>query len=284
MPAFENYTDTVLNWTAGTQATDSKYIMSNADWGADANGVGTVPIGGWISEEKFEVLKWKQQFRLSLNDMMKGDASTTGAVTFNEKKFDVMKTGFFHDIQRRIMIGFEEEIIGGLTTGWLTTTDGSSATTMNVDVQPPPRRHGGIYKVRNRTRHSLHRPAAPEEKARRLLQRLVGFQRYARYIRDGFVTHRGASGRVYQIFPGQTHMRVWFKGQRVEDLCLCIEDYSIPPTDSVVMRLLMLEHSEAEFREQANISRVRTKTDQQIIDESIESIRAMAGQARALAG
>ena len=143
---------------------------------------------------------------------------------------------------------------------WITTDIGTSGstTTFNAVITPPPRRIGGIYKIKSRKRQFLRAGAPNEEKARRLLQRLIGFQRFARYIRDGFVTYRGKSGKVYQIFPGMAHMRVWMNGQRVEDLCLCIRDYDIPPTDSIVMRLLMLEHSEEEFRAQANVHRIRT--------------------------
>lgn len=278
---FNNYTDAaILNWTAGTEATDSKYIVTSADWSDSvATGAGTSPImGSWLNEEKVRVIKWNQKF--TFNEMA-SDATTFSAATFNEKKFKKIKTGFLDDLQRRITVGFEEEIISGV--GWGVNTTIGASTTFNVEVQPPPRRHGGIYHMKGRKRRGLWKDAQPnEEKARRLLQRIIGFQRYARYIRDGFVNYQGKSGRVYQIFPGTTHMPVWFKGKMVEKLCLCIQDYKVPPTDSVVMRLLMLEHSEAEFRAQANIHKAG-KMDQQIIDESIEAIHAMADRARGLA-
>lgn len=122
-----------------------------------------------------------------------------------------------------------------------------------LEPEPAPRRIGGIYHTDRRRRQSL-RPCAPnEERARQLLQRLVGFRRFARYIRDGFLAHQGKSGKVYQIFPGYTHMKVWVKGRHVESLCLYIKDGDVPPTDDVVMRLLMLEHSEEGFRRQANV-------------------------------
>lgn len=264
-----SYTNTILTWNDASTCSPKCLNIGNATVQTDAS---LIPIiGGWPSTEKTTFLKLQQKFSLSESDV------TTGGEVFSGNRnmdwYTRHKETFLQEI--------EQQIMGNWT---IDTICGTSGTTVNIDVPPPPRRHGGIYNVRGRKRDSLHRPQANEQKARRLLQRLIGFQRYARYIRDGFVSYRGTSGRVYQIFPGQTHMRVWFKGQRVEDLCLCIKDYSIPPTDSVVMRLLMLEHSEAEFREQANISRAATKTDQEIIDESIASIRAMPGQVRALAG
>jgi hypothetical protein len=259
--------NTVLTWN-GTSTSSTNYLWPD-DAGAGTDATSIPVMGNWLSADGARVVKWQQMYSVT------GLATDHGCFSDNRRAESYAReTGQFIQALQEQMI--ENWIIN--------TTAEVSGTTFNVDIPPQVRRHGGIYNVRNRKRHSLHRPQANEERARRLLQRLIGFRRYARYIRDGFISHRGASGRVYQIFPGDIHMRVWFKGQRVENLCLCIEDHSLPPTDSVVMRLLMLEHSEAEFREQANISRAATKTDQQIIDESIASIRAMTGQVRALAG
>jgi hypothetical protein len=38
-----------------------------------------------------------------------------------------------------------------------------------------------------------------------------------------------------------------------EDLCVCVRDFEVPPTDSVVVRMLMIEHSEEQFRSQCNV-------------------------------
>jgi hypothetical protein len=107
-----------------------------------------------------------------------------------------------------------------------------------------------------RQRRSLSPCSVSEDKARRLLLRFVGWRRFARYMRDGFISIRGRSGKVYQIFPGSDHTSVWEptrEGYRnIEDLCVCIQDPHIPPTDSVVVRMLMIEYNEDEFRAQCN--------------------------------
>ena len=253
----QGLTNTVLTWNGTTTSSTSYTWPEDSGAGTDAT---SIPVmGNWLSADGARVVKWQQMYSVT-------DAATD--------------LSFFSSNQRarsyaQQMGRFVQTLQEQMIENWIIdTTVEASGSTFNVDIPPSPRRHGGIYNVRGRKRQGLHKPRPNEARARHLLQRLIGFQRYARYIRDGFISHRGASGRVYQIFPGDSHMRVWFKGQRVEDLCLCIEDHSLPPTDSVVMRLLMLEHSEIEFREKANISK---KTGEQIIAESLASIRALAG-------
>lgn len=116
-----------------------------------------------------------------------------------------------------------------------------------------PKRIGGIYVIERRRRNALEHVKGSEAKARQLLLRLIGPARFRRYLRDGFVSHRGRSGKIYQIRRGQDFTSVWVRGELLEKLCLVFADYKLPPTDLVVMRLLMLEHSEEEFRAQANV-------------------------------
>lgn len=130
-------------------------------------------------------------------------------------------------------------------------------TGADIPLQVFERRRKPRYSIPRRNRTSLRPGAENEEKARRLLQRLIGFRRFARYIRDGFVAHKGKSGRIFQVYPGHTHMKVWEQGEHIESWCLCIKDGKVPPTDSVVMRLLMLEHSEDQYRELSNVSNHR---------------------------
>ena len=92
-----------------------------------------------------------------------------------------------------------------------------------------------------------------EKKAREALRAIIGDQRFQRYLKHGFITVKGQSGLVYQIFPGHTMTRVWRNGQPVEKLCVVFCDSSVPPTDSVIMRLLMVLDSEEEFRQKSNI-------------------------------
>jgi len=98
-----------------------------------------------------------------------------------------------------------------------------------------------------------HAKAQNEKKARELLHGLVGDRQFRRYLKHGFITLRGKSGLVYQIFPGGSMTRVWKKGKQIEKLCVVMADSSIPPSDSVVMRLLMLMDCEKSFRKVAHV-------------------------------
>lgn len=103
-----------------------------------------------------------------------------------------------------------------------------------------------------RTRRCLEVKEGPEEVARSLLRRMVGVKAFRNYIRNGFISYRSKSGKVYQIYPGSQMTKVWQNGQPLKTLCVVFKDYSLPPTDWVIMRLLMLEHDEAAFWALAN--------------------------------
>ena len=92
----------------------------------------------------------------------------------------------------------------------------------------------------------------PEEAARGLLMRMIGFTAFKGYVKRGFVSYRAKSGRVYQVFPGMHMTHVWQHGQPLEKLCLVFQSRDMPPTDWVIMRLLMLENDEQGFRQMAN--------------------------------
>lgn len=105
--------------------------------------------------------------------------------------------------------------------------------------------------VISRKRKALRPGAANEERARQLLRRFVGNDRFRRYLRDGFIVFCAKSGRDYQLFPGYGITQVWEKGEIIERLCLVMQDSKLPPTDSVVMRILLLEHDEEDFRDRS---------------------------------
>lgn len=111
--------------------------------------------------------------------------------------------------------------------------------------------------VRPNGRRVVEIGEGPNEKANSLLSRMIGEKAFRGYLRNGFVSYRGKSGKIYQVFPGYGETQVWDKGQPVERLCLIFKDSKLPPTDSVIMRLLMLEHDEEEFRKLANVHAFR---------------------------
>ncbi len=92
-----------------------------------------------------------------------------------------------------------------------------------------------------------------EWKAVDTLREMITEKQYRRYIKDGLLLVQGASGKVYQIFRKEQHIKVWTNGEVVEELCVHIEDRSVPPTDSVLAFLVMLQANEQELRRMANI-------------------------------
>lgn len=90
-----------------------------------------------------------------------------------------------------------------------------------------------------------------EERARQTLRRVIGEERYRRYLRNGFLTVRGKTGLVYQIFAGGNMTQVYDKGRRVEKLCVILRG-GFPPTDQLIMRYLLILNDETNFRAYAN--------------------------------
>ncbi len=92
-----------------------------------------------------------------------------------------------------------------------------------------------------------------EAAARQTLSRVLGRDSFRQYLRNGFVTIRATSGRIYQIFPGDRMTRVYDQGAHVETLCVVLNG-QFPPTDSLIMRYLLILNDEQDFRKRANVS------------------------------
>jgi hypothetical protein len=89
-----------------------------------------------------------------------------------------------------------------------------------------------------------------EERARDTLRRVIGEAKFRDYQRKGFLAVKAKSGLVYQIFPSYTFTNVWNKGNLVEKLCVVLQG-NFPPTDSLIMRYLMILNNEEQFRSYA---------------------------------
>ena len=85
-----------------------------------------------------------------------------------------------------------------------------------------------------------------ELRARETLAKIIGEDKFRRFVRDGFVTCRAKSGKTYQIFPGGGFTRVYQDGQELPRLCVVLRG-KFPPTDSVIVRYLLLLNDEARF-------------------------------------
>jgi len=91
-----------------------------------------------------------------------------------------------------------------------------------------------------------------EIRARQTLRRIIGEDAFQRYMIRGFMIFNGASGRTYQIFPGHIKTKVWFEKKIIEELCVVMTG-NFPPTDEVIMRLLLIQDSEENFKSKANV-------------------------------
>lgn len=91
-----------------------------------------------------------------------------------------------------------------------------------------------------------------EIRARETLHRVVGNEEYKRFMIHGFVSVQNrASGRVYQIYPGNGVVFVYEKGIMIERLCVHLpREYA--PTDGVIIRFLMAINNEDKLWSMAN--------------------------------
>ncbi len=89
------------------------------------------------------------------------------------------------------------------------------------------------------------------------LREMITEQEYRRYIKYGFILVQGASGKIYQIFREDRHIKVWVKGEVVEELCVYIKDTKIPKTDKLIAFKTMIEVNEQEIRNYSNVYQMR---------------------------
>lgn len=104
------------------------------------------------------------------------------------------------------------------------------------------------------TRSSL-KPVDPqidprEFRARETLLRVLGDDKFKKFLKDGFISVRARSGLVYQIFPGHGITNVYEDGEHVERLCVVLKG-NFPPTDSLIMRYLLILNDENDFKKHA---------------------------------
>lgn len=138
------------------------------------------------------------------------------------------------------------------------TTGGWIQIHGNVDevlarLQTPQERLRGIIQTRQGPAIHISRKAiAPakdvrEIRARETLHRVLGEEKFQRFLKDGFVSVRAKSGLIYQIFPGHGITTVYRDGEPTERLCVVLKG-DFPPTDSLIMRYLIILNDENRFR------------------------------------
>lgn len=89
-----------------------------------------------------------------------------------------------------------------------------------------------------------------EMRARETLRRVLGEDKFKDFVRRGSVSVRAKSGLMYQIFPGSDFTKVYDSGKMIERLCVVLTG-NFPPTDSLIMRYLLILNNEVFFRSKA---------------------------------
>jgi len=92
-----------------------------------------------------------------------------------------------------------------------------------------------------------------EMKARETLRDMLSEKEYRKYLTNGFVMVRGDSGRYYQVFNKQKHLRVYEYGKFIKELCIHTDAKEVPPTDHVLNMKIMIECDEQSIWDNSNL-------------------------------
>ena len=165
-------------------------------------------------------------------------------------------------------------------------SNGYLITTQDLDLKTPQEKLREVMQARHApmiltSRKSLIEPEDVREiRARETLRRILGDQKFQRFLKDGFISVHAKSGKVYQIFPAHNFTKVYFQGKQVESLCVVLKG-NFPPTDSLIMRYLIILNDEERFRGYAkkhSFTEKRAKeliTDERTLTEIFKEMKSI---------
>ena len=108
---------------------------------------------------------------------------------------------------------------------------------------------------------SLNKKITPQEtKARNTLRDLISERVWRKYLTNGFVIIPAKSGKFYQVFNDQRHIRVYVKGKLSDEICIHTE--GCPPTDHI-LNIMMMIHNDEQLLWTEGISNVYPKGNNQ---------------------
>lgn len=108
----------------------------------------------------------------------------------------------------------------------------------------------------NRKRQALTaQVSAPELKARDTLRDMLPEWEWRRYVTNGFILVKAASGRTYQVFADhhRERMRVYEDKKHIATLCIHTSDVC-PPSDHVIAMKIQIELDEESVWKDSNVS------------------------------
>jgi len=119
-----------------------------------------------------------------------------------------------------------------------------------------------------------------EIRARETLRNVIGEDKFRDFARRGSISVRAKSGLVYQIFPGSGFTKVYNNGKMMDRLCVVLTG-GFPPTDSLIMRYLLILNNEQQFNSLAikhGLTKpvVVEKPDQRPLVEIFKSLKKVA--------
>jgi hypothetical protein len=90
-----------------------------------------------------------------------------------------------------------------------------------------------------------------EKVAMQTLRDMITEAEFRKYVKYGFISVHGKSGKVYQVFRNRWHTKVFFQGELVEEICVRLKG-DVPPTDNVIAFKTMIEADEESFASLGN--------------------------------
>jgi hypothetical protein len=83
------------------------------------------------------------------------------------------------------------------------------------------------------------------------LRDMITETEYRKYLKDGFISIKGQSGKIYKISKHGWHTKVFLKGDLIEEICVRLKG-DVPPTDNVIAFKTMIETDEEYFASLGN--------------------------------
>jgi len=241
------------SWADGSSATSATiYVMS----GATQYYSSAIPSN--ISSDGGSSYYWPTTIKLDNKKDNKTLYVTNTSIRYRIDTFTDAVTGYsnFNTASPSIYID-------GDSIMWDTTDPSYLYGSVKIATPEEVKRQEFINRIRSlgivtRTSKALPRfnENTPEGRARGLLREMIGNDAFARYLRRGSVTVVGPSGLHYVIY-GST-IRVFAKTitgkmKFVESICIVFKGHeALPPTDHVIMRLLMAQADEFGLRSIGN--------------------------------